>query len=208
MIRSSVETRESWRVASVSLLAMACSFGALGSLWLSSFGRSRQAPLAHRARLPGSQARRSGSGTMKVADGAAFTITQRSASQPTDSWSPSGRRFPPQELALPRSSKRLEFPPVTDLRRRRSGPNVTSPTRSPPCTEESPSPSPEASKDVLAAHVKTTQYGQRAWDTVVVDATLFISGLKRCRDTRPIPLFFEEDRVRKLYKLTQSSLTS
>jgi hypothetical protein len=28
MIRSSIETRESWRVASVSLLAMACSFGA------------------------------------------------------------------------------------------------------------------------------------------------------------------------------------
>ena len=43
--------------------------------------------------------RRSGSGILKGGDGAASTITPRFALPPTDSWSPSGRLFPPQESA-------------------------------------------------------------------------------------------------------------
>src|SRR6516225_9805555 len=42
--------------------------------------------------------------------GAASTITQRCASRPTDSWSPSGRRFPPQQQVPPGFSKKLQFP--------------------------------------------------------------------------------------------------
>jgi hypothetical protein len=51
-----------------------------------------------------------GLGTSKGEDGAASTITQRYASRLTDSWSPSGRRFPPQELVPPGCSKKLQFP--------------------------------------------------------------------------------------------------
>ena len=58
--------------------------------------------------------RRSGSGIMKGADGAASTITPRCASRPMDSWSPRGRRFPPQDLPSPRSSRNLPFPAVID----------------------------------------------------------------------------------------------
>src|SRR5258708_10862676 len=38
----------------------------------------------------------------------------RCASRPMDSWSPSGKRFPPQHLVAPRHSKRLLYPKVTD----------------------------------------------------------------------------------------------
>jgi len=44
----------------------------------------------------------------------AFIITPRCASQPTDSWSPKGRRFPPQDLVPPRGSRNLPYPTVTD----------------------------------------------------------------------------------------------
>src|SRR5271170_7690451 len=50
----------------------------------------------------------------KAADGAASTTTPRCASRLTASWSPSGRRFPPQDLVPPGCSKNLPFPPVTD----------------------------------------------------------------------------------------------
>ena len=58
--------------------------------------------------------RRSGSAISKAADGAASTTTPRCASRLTASWSPSGRRFPPQDLVAPGCSKNLPFPPVTD----------------------------------------------------------------------------------------------
>ena len=58
--------------------------------------------------------RRSGSGTMKGADGAASITTLRCASRPTDSWSPRGRRFPPQDHVPPRCSRRLPYPIVID----------------------------------------------------------------------------------------------
>jgi hypothetical protein len=58
--------------------------------------------------------RRSGSDISKAADGAASTTTPRCASRLTASWSPSGRRFPPQDLVPPGCSKNLPFPPVTD----------------------------------------------------------------------------------------------
>ena len=45
--------------------------------------------------------------------GAAFTTTWLSASQPMDSWSPRGVRFPPQ-ASKPQSSKRLAYPTVID----------------------------------------------------------------------------------------------
>src|SRR5216684_1075187 len=61
-----------------------------------------------------SSRRKSGSGTMKDAAGVAFIITPRCASQPTDSWSPKGRRFPPQDLVPPRGSRNLPYPTVTD----------------------------------------------------------------------------------------------
>jgi len=50
----------------------------------------------------------------KAADGAASTTTPRCASRLTASWSPSGRRFPPQDLVPPGCSKNLPFPPVAD----------------------------------------------------------------------------------------------
>ena len=61
-----------------------------------------------------SSSRRLDWGTMKGADGAASITMPRCASQPTDSWSPRGRRFPPQDLPPPCSSRNLPFPPVID----------------------------------------------------------------------------------------------
>src|SRR6202011_4782067 len=58
--------------------------------------------------------RRSGSDISKDEDGAASTTTPHCASQPTDSWSPRGRRFPPQDLIPPRCSRNLPFATVTD----------------------------------------------------------------------------------------------
>jgi hypothetical protein len=54
--------------------------------------------------------------------------TPRCASRLTASWSPSGRRFPPQDLVPPGCSKNLPFPPVADpaappLRSERHMPN-------------------------------------------------------------------------------------
>ena len=46
--------------------------------------------------------------------GAASTTMPRCASRLTASWSPSGRRFPPQDLVPPGCSKNLPFPTVTD----------------------------------------------------------------------------------------------
>src|SRR6516165_5893847 len=73
---------------------------------------------------------------MRGAAGLASIITARYASRSTDSWSPKGRRFPPQDLVAPLDSKCLPYPVVTDPRRRRCGRNVTSPTRSRPSTAE------------------------------------------------------------------------
>ena len=61
-----------------------------------------------------SSSRRSVSVTMKDEVGAAFTITPRSASPPTVSSSPNGRRFPPQHHVPPRSSRNLPFPKIID----------------------------------------------------------------------------------------------
>ena len=58
--------------------------------------------------------RRSGLGTSKAAAGAASIITPRCVSQPTASWSPRGRRFPPQDLVPLRSSRRLSYPTAID----------------------------------------------------------------------------------------------
>src|SRR6266478_5920466 len=52
--------------------------------------------------------------TLRGADGADSTITPLCASRPTGSWSPKGRRFPPQDLVPPRGSKCLSYPTVTD----------------------------------------------------------------------------------------------
>ena len=65
---------------------------------------------------------------MKVADGAASTITQVFASRLTDSWSPKRRLFPPQALPAPGEARNLPFPQVTDpevlpLRSQRHMPN-------------------------------------------------------------------------------------
>jgi SRSO17 transposase len=68
--------------------------------------------------------------------------------------------FPPQDQVPPRSSRNLPFPMVTDPDRvPRSAPrdaadpalNDTSRTRSQPCADASPSPSPRASTDARAA---------------------------------------------------------
>jgi SRSO17 transposase len=58
--------------------------------------------------------RRSGLVTMKGADGVASIITLRCASRLMASCSPSGRRFPPQDLVPPRCSRRLPYPKVID----------------------------------------------------------------------------------------------
>jgi hypothetical protein len=50
----------------------------------------------------------------KAQAGAAFTTTPASASQPTASWSPCGRRFRPQEHLQAKAAKHLAFPRVTD----------------------------------------------------------------------------------------------
>src|SRR5450759_5280823 len=61
-----------------------------------------------------SSSRSSGSDILKGVGGAASITTPRCASQPTGSSSPSGRRFPPQDLVPPRCSRRLPYPTVTD----------------------------------------------------------------------------------------------
>jgi SRSO17 transposase len=58
--------------------------------------------------------RRSGSGILKGADGAASTITLLFASRLTDSCSPSGRRFPPQRIVPPRHSRNLPYTKVAN----------------------------------------------------------------------------------------------
>src|SRR5262249_1344459 len=65
---------------------------------------------------------------MRGAAGLASIITARYASRSTDSWSPKGRRFPPQDLVAPLDSKCLPYPVVTDpeappLRPQRHVPN-------------------------------------------------------------------------------------
>src|SRR5262249_5387452 len=65
---------------------------------------------------------------MRGATGLASIITARYASRSTDSWSPKGRRFPPQDLVAPLDSKCLPYPVVTDpeappLRPQRHVPN-------------------------------------------------------------------------------------
>ena len=52
---------------------------------------------------------------MRAEGGPVSTITVHCASQPRDSGSPRKRRFPPQPQKPPGWSKRLSFPPVTDL---------------------------------------------------------------------------------------------
>ena len=58
--------------------------------------------------------KRSGSDISKDEAGAAFITTPRCASRPTDSWSPRGRGFPPQDLVPPLGSKNLPFPKAID----------------------------------------------------------------------------------------------
>ena len=58
--------------------------------------------------------RRSGSGISRDVAGADSITTPPCASQPTASWSPSGRRFPPQDIVPPRCSRNLPYPTVTD----------------------------------------------------------------------------------------------
>src|SRR5262249_4447060 len=65
---------------------------------------------------------------MRGAAGLASIITARYASRSTDSWSPKGRRLPPQDLVAPLDSKCLPYPVVTDpeappLRPQRHVPN-------------------------------------------------------------------------------------
>src|SRR6516162_3919350 len=75
-----------------------------------------------------SSSRKSGLAITRDVAGRASTITPRYASRSTDSWSPKGRRFPPQNLVAPLDSKCLPYPVVTDpeappLRPQRHVPN-------------------------------------------------------------------------------------
>src|SRR6185503_13589330 len=54
--------------------------------------------------------RRLASVTSRGEAGVASTITQHCALPPTDFWSPSERRFPPQKQPPPRCSRKLQFP--------------------------------------------------------------------------------------------------
>src|SRR5947208_13972606 len=58
--------------------------------------------------------RRLASDTSRDADGAASITTPPCALRLTDSWSPKGRRFPPQDHVEPLCSRNLPFPTVTD----------------------------------------------------------------------------------------------
>jgi len=58
--------------------------------------------------------RRLASDTSRDADGAASITTPPCALRLTDSWSPKGRRFPPQDHVEPLCSKNLPYPTVTD----------------------------------------------------------------------------------------------
>src|SRR6266478_439126 len=57
--------------------------------------------------------RRSGWDILKDGDGAASTITQLFELRPTDSLSPSERRFPPQQIVPPGCSRNLPYAKVT-----------------------------------------------------------------------------------------------
>src|ERR1700722_5497607 len=74
--------------------------------------------------------KKSGWGISKGGGGGASTITPRCASRPTDSCSPNGRRFPPQELVPPCCSRNLPYAKVPSpedppLRPERHVPNST-----------------------------------------------------------------------------------
>jgi hypothetical protein len=76
----------------------------------------------------------SGLRTMKGAGGAASIITPRCASQPTDSWSPRGRRYPPLKTSfhhdLPDACPTRRLPTQgTPLRPERHIPNSIATTR-------------------------------------------------------------------------------
>ena len=73
---------------------------------------------------------------MRGAVGLASIITAHYASWSTDSWSPKGRRFPPQDLIAPLNSKCLPYPVVTDPEAPPLRPQRQSPTRSRPSTAE------------------------------------------------------------------------
>jgi DDE superfamily endonuclease len=62
-----------------------------------------------------SSSRRWGSAISKAADGEASITMPHYVLRLTVSWSPSGRRFPPQDLVPPRYSRCLQYPTVTDL---------------------------------------------------------------------------------------------
>jgi SRSO17 transposase len=78
--------------------------------------------------------KKSASGISRDEDGAASTTMPRFALRRTHSWSPRGRRFPPQHLVPPSCSRNLRFPTVTDpgappLRPERHIPNSIAPMR-------------------------------------------------------------------------------
>ena len=56
--------------------------------------------------------KRSALATLRGEAGVASTTTQHCALPPTDFWSPSERRFPPQKQPPPSSSRKLQFPKI------------------------------------------------------------------------------------------------
>src|SRR6202049_896166 len=129
-------------------------------------GRSDQAALADRARLPGTQA----------------------GTRPWALRGPRLARLPPsrhplhRRLRLPGLRAGDDSPPTTKdppepsaighsrslspRRRRRSGPSGIYPTRSRPCDAASPLPLPEASTDVRAATRRADRYLTHRYDAV------------------------------------------
>ena len=79
--------------------------------------------------------RRSGSATSRGEDGAASTITQRYASRPMDSWSPSGETIPPSGSCPTRLLKEIAIPKLIAQGLRHCGLNAMFPIRLPPSAE-------------------------------------------------------------------------
>src|SRR6478736_9751690 len=117
-------------------------------------GRLGSAALAHRAGLPGSQA---GSRARALRGPRLARLPPSRHAVHRGLWLSdrrAGEIFPPQAQVAPGVSKRLAFPRVTTPRRRRSDPNGTCRTRSPPCDDGSPWRWTGACIDARAAHAQ------------------------------------------------------
>src|SRR5207245_7174117 len=140
--------------------------------------RSHQAALADRARLPGAQAgtrTRPLRGTRLARLSPSRDTVHRRLRLPDLR---EGDDSPLRTMCHPETPAACRSRRLPIQRRRRSGPNDTSQTRSPPCDDVSPSPSRGASFDVHAA-TRPAEPMKDAYDAVRLTIVELSTSLKR-----------------------------